>query len=204
MPSLRYGCPEPLRELSIVICSLYVYLLPAQVNDLILSEECRLDLPRHVVCLQINEGLLATFEQCGQKYAHDEVAGSQQTVGTAEEAVSPFRIKRKDGQSKKGALGFKPLLRSSSKPPSSAPQEGKPNSASPRLPDRHGHGVALPAQQPLSPSAFRTPAVTRANHTFMDTAQITSGMLIHHSMQLSTVLLPQTLSQRAMLCSTEQ
>ena len=177
---------------------------PSASEPLIETEPSRLDMPRHVACLQINEGLLANFEQCGQKHAHDEVADSQQTIGTAEEAGSPFKIKKKDAQSKKGALGFKPLLRSSSKPPSSAQQEGKADSASPRLPDIHGHGVAMPAQQPLSPSAFRTPAVTRANHTFTDTAQITSGMLIHHSLQLSTVLLPQMLSQQAVICTTEQ
>ena len=145
---------------------------------------------RRVVCLQINEGLLANFEQCGQEHANDEVADSQQTIGTAEEAGSPFRIKRKDAQSKKGALGFKPLLRSSSKPISSAQQEGKANSASPRLQDIHVCGAALPAQQPLSPSAFRTPAVTKEHRPSADAAQITSGMLLQlvmgeclHSMQ---------------------
>ena len=167
-----------------MICSLEMCLFQCE-RTVDSNRNPLLNLPSCVVCPQINEALLANFEQCDQKHASDELADSQQTNGTAEEAGSPFRIKRKDGQSKKGALGFKPLLRSSSKPPSSARQEGKPQAAIPGLPDRLGQCTALPAQQPLSPSAYRTPAVTRARHSYTDAAEITSGMLLQ--LQLATV-----------------
>jgi len=146
------------------------------------------DILRICMCLsQINEGRLSEiYGQQGTKTAispveqqpSDEAKGtSQQVIGTADSEESPFRIKRKDGQPKKGALGFKPLLRSSSKQPSSGKTAARAQSNFAKLPREQHKADNLPREQQLSPSAFRTPAVTRSLYHLDDGAQPSSGML---------------------------
>ena len=91
---------------------------------------------------------------------------SQHVVGTADSAESPFRIKKKDAQPKKGALGFRPLL-SSSKPSQSvksvAPAKSfAPVHELPELPTEEPKAGSLLGDHQLSPSAFQTPAITRS------------------------------------------
>ena len=102
-----------------------------------------------------------------QQPADETNAILQHVIGTADSAESPFRIKRKDAQPKKGALGFRPLLRSSSKPSQSFKSVTPARSTVPRpelsdLPTNDPIAGSLPEERQLSPSAFRTPAITRS------------------------------------------
>ena len=115
--------------------------------------------------------------------ADESNANSQHVFGTADSAESPFRIKRKDAQPKKGALGFRPLPRSSSKPNQSVKSAGQSvKSAGPArsavpLPEPPGEpskAGSLSGEPQLSPSAFRTPAITRSLPQLG--AQLSSGM----------------------------
>ena len=136
---------------------------------------------------QINKALLTKHdEQTGSKaklasaeHQPTDAATdvSQHIDGTADSADSPFRIKKKNGRPKKGALGFKPLLRSSSKPPQSVRNALRPQSAQPEPAREQPTGADLLPVQHLSPSAFQTPAITRSLHHLNDGFQPTSGML---------------------------
>ena len=99
-----------------------------------------------------------------QQPADEANALSQHVIGTADSAESPFRIKRKDAQPKKGALGFRPLLRSSSKPSQSVRNVAPARSFAPHpeLPIEEPKADSLPGEHQLSPSAFQTPAITRS------------------------------------------
>lgn len=136
---------------------------------------------------QINEVLLTKHdEQFGSKaklasaeHQPTDAAtdASQHINGTADSAHSPFRIKKNDGRPKKGALGFKPLLRSSSKPPQSVRNGPRPQCARPEPAREQPTGANLLPVQHLSPSAFQTPAITRSLHHLNDGFQPSSGML---------------------------
>ena len=150
--------------------------------------------------LQVHEAGLAACEQqsesragvgCGGQQHLDAIpAVPEHVIDTEDTADSPFRIKRKEKRGKRGPLGFRPLLRTSAKPSSSA--AGRTDDAYTALsetPGGHASANALPAEQlatakplpaekHLSPSAFRTPAPTRSlPHAQADT-QLPSGMYL--------------------------